>query len=88
MVKIKLNDGFECEINKDNLDDMELVDKIAEADEGNVLAVSVVITKLLGQDNKKKLYDHLRVNGIVPITKVSNAIVEIMQKLGTDGKNS
>ncbi|SFE13748.1 hypothetical protein SAMN02910327_00423 [Peptostreptococcaceae bacterium pGA-8] len=86
-MKIELNDGFVCEVNKENLDDMELVDKIAAADSGDVLAVSFVVDKLLGSETKSKLYNHLREKGRVPIEKVSETIIEIMTKMGEDGKN-
>ncbi len=88
MQKVITKSGFECLINKERLDDMELVDKIAEADAGNPLAVSAVIIKVLGEEQKAKLYNHLRnEDGRVPIEKVGEEIVEMITSLGNEGKN-
>ena len=88
MQKVITKSGFECLVDKKQLDDMELVDKIAEADAGNPLAVSAVIEKVLGKEQKAKLYNHLRnEDGRVPIEKVGEEIVEIITSLGSEGKN-
>nr|DAP67689.1 MAG TPA: hypothetical protein [Caudoviricetes sp.] len=88
MQKVITKSGFECLIDKKQMDDMELVDKIAEADAGNPLAVSAVIEKVLGKEQKAKLYNHLRnEDGRVPIEKVGEEIVEIITSLGSEGKN-
>ena len=88
MQKVITKSGFECLLDKKQMDDMELVDKIAEADAGNPLAVSAVIEKVLGKEQKAKLYNHLRnEDGRVPIEKVGEEIVEIITSLGSEGKN-
>lgn len=88
MQKVITKSGFECLVDKKQMDDMELVDKIAEADAGNPLAVSAVIGKVLGKEQKVKLYNHLRnEDGRVPIEKVGEEIVEIITSLGSEGKN-
>ena len=88
MQKVITKSGFECLIDKKQMDDMELVDKIAEADAGNPLAVSAVIEKVLGKEQKAKLYNHLRnEDGRVPIEKVGEESVEIITSLGSEGKN-
>ena len=88
MQKVITKSGFECLVDKKQMDDMELVDKIAEADAGNLLAVSAVIEKVLGKEQKAKLYNHLRnEDGRVPIEKVGEEIVEIITSLGNEGKN-
>lgn len=88
MQKVITKSGFECLVDKKQMDDMELVDKIAEADAGNPLAVSAVIEKVLGKEQKAKLYNHLRnEDGRVPIEKVGEEIVEIITSLGSEGKN-
>ena len=87
MIKGKIACGFEYEIEESVLDNMELIDAIAEADE-NHLGVSKVIRLLLGNDQRRALYDHLRTpEGNVPIGKVKDAIVEIFQGNGQQGKN-
>lgn len=88
MQKVITKSGFECLVDKKQMDDMELVDKIAEADAGNPLAVSAVIEKVLGKEQKANLYNHLRnEDGRVPIEKVGEEIVEIITSLGSEGKN-
>ena len=87
MLKGKIESGFEFEIDEKVLDNMELVDAIAEADT-NPLAVSRVIRLLLGDQQRQKLYGHLRTaDGNVPIQAVSGALVEIFQNAGPGGKN-
>ena len=67
---------------------IELLDALAEADNGNVLAVSNAVTLLLGAGQKKALYDHLRTKaGNVPVAAVSAAVREILSG-GVQEKNS
>lgn len=79
--------GFEYKIEDANLDNMELVDAIAEAD-GNPIAVSKIVLLLLGAEQRKALYDHLRAeNGTVPVGAVKDAILDIFQNSGSTVKN-
>ncbi|WP_288001069.1 hypothetical protein [Holdemanella sp.] len=58
---------------------MELIDALADIDDGNLLAVSKVLTLLLGPEQKKKMYDFVRTeDGIVSAQTVSEMIVEIL----------
>lgn len=84
----KLNNGFEYEVDDAVLDDMEMVDALAEAQSTNPLAISSVVKKLLGDEQKKTLYDLVRrEDGTVPIEEVTNTVVEIFEQLGDAGKN-
>jgi len=66
---------------------MELVDIMAEIDE-NPLLMPKLCKMLLGEEQKKRLYDHLRSeDGRVPIEATTNAIQEIFNSPG-DLKNS
>lgn len=86
--KSKIESGFEFEIDPEALDDMEMVDALAEAQEGDALKISIVIKKLLGEDQRKKLYDHLRTDdGRVSVEACMDAIFEIIESLGDEGKN-
>lgn len=79
--------GFKWEIPASRLDSMELVDALSEIEGGNVLAISKVVTILLGPKQKKRLYDFLRdSDGVVSATKVSDTIAEILQS-SNDTKN-
>ena len=81
--------GFEFEIDDNRLDDMELVDVMAEID-ANPLLMPKLCRMLLGEGQKKRLHDHLRVkDGRVPIEAVAKEIQEIFNSNDTgDIKNS
>lgn len=89
MKKIKLESGFECEVFENVMDNMELVEDCAELQEtGNPVLLSKVLTTLIGPEQRKKLYDHLRTeDGRVPVAAASNAFAEIVKTFKT-GKNS
>ena len=87
MKKGKLENGFEYKVDENILDDMELLDALAEAEE-NPLKISVVSKKILGDEQRKKLYDHLRRDdGTVPVEEATQSIVDILMDLGDEGKN-
>ena len=87
MIRGKLESGFEYEVAEEVRDNMELLDAIVEADE-NPLAISKVVKLLLGENQRRKLYDHLRTDkGNVPILAVSNAVAEIFRGSGQAVKN-
>ena len=79
--------GFCYEIEDAQLDNMELLDALAEADAGSLLAVSRVCDLLLGKEQKRKLYDHCRTDrGNVPTALIRDELLDIIQ--GQDeGKN-
>jgi len=81
-MKVKTTTGFECEIDTDALNDMEVLDLVVRIDEGDALAYSPFLTKILGKDNKARLYDHVRENGRVPIEKVAAEVGEILEQAG------
>lgn len=86
MMNGKTSSGFEFTVDEKNLDNMELVDAIAEAD-SNPIAVTRIIKMLLGDEQKKQLYDHLRTaDGRVPIKDVTTAVVDIFNS-DKSGKN-
>ena len=83
MIEGKLKSGFEYKMEDHVLDNMELLDAIAEVDQ-NPMVLSKVLKMLLGPEQRKKLYDHLRdpKNGNVPIVAVSDAVAEIFSGSG------
>lgn len=84
--KIELENGFKCSIDTDALDDMELVEMLADIEE-NPLLMGKVVKKVFG-DEKEKLYKFLKTkDGRVPIQKVSDAIEQAFNALGEDAKN-
>ncbi len=87
MVKGTTKSGFAFELEPDILDDMELLDQVAECD-ANPAALSRVIKMVLGEEQRKALYDHLRdERGKVPVNAVGEAITDIFYAIGQHGKN-
>ena len=87
-MKGKLKNGFEFDIDEKALDNMELIDAMAEAQEDDPGKFSKATLLLLGKEERKRLYDHLRADdGRVPIQSVADSFVEIFQALGDQGKN-
>ena len=82
--------GFKFSIDADACDDMEIVDALYEMDQGNLSASSFVVRQLLGEEQKRKLYDHVRgENGRVSGQKVMAELTDIFKKVGgNDTKNS
>lgn len=72
--------GFKFEIEEEMLDNMEILDYLSDADDGNSLAFPKLLNTLLGKDQKKRLYNHLRTEkGNVPSEKVLNELHEIFE---------
>lgn len=87
-VRIMMDNGLELDIDPSFTNDMELLDMMVAADEGNALVFSSICGKILDKESKKKLYDSLRdENGRVKTTDVVPALMEIIQKTGEAGKN-
>ena len=84
----ELANGFKYEVDENVLDDMRLVDAIAEAEGENPLKVSKVMTMVLGKEQKERLYKHLENESRrVPVKMVMDALMEIFEAMGEDGKN-
>lgn len=88
MLRGTTKSGFEFEIDEARLNDMEFLDALAETQD-DVLGFSKVCTMLLGSEQKKRLYDHLRDDrGHVPIEAMKEAVEDIFKSSGEDLKNS
>lgn len=86
MITGKTSSGFAFSIEEHILDSMELLDAIMEVDE-NVGTISKVVKMILPNDQRKKLYEHLRTqHGNVPIMAVVAEVAEIFQH-NQQGKN-
>lgn len=80
--------GFSFEIDENIADDMELLEDIARADK-DTTHLPVVLTKILGAEQKQALYDHLRNEaGRVPIEATIKEFTEMMNIAGENTKNS
>lgn len=81
MKEISTKSGFCATVDLDRLDNVELLDALAELSE-NGLGIGKVITLILGKEEKRRFYDHVRAeNGAVPIKAVTDAFSEIMDLL-------
>lgn len=89
MIEGKTTGGFAFALDEAALDDMNLVDALAGASENDPLAFSRAVRLLLGEEQRKRLYDHLKdEKGRVPLERVSGALSEIFAAAGKTGKNS
>ena len=87
-MQITTKSGFACDIDPDVLNNMELVDALAEVQSGNSLAYSAVCLQILGRETRARLYAQLRNEaGRVPPQDVDRELTEIMQALGKPAKN-
>ena len=70
--------GFEFSIDEKKLNNMEFVDALAEV-EDNARAFSRVINMMMDKEQKKRLYDHVRLeDGTVPVDAMVEEITDIM----------
>lgn len=88
MINGKTKTGFEFSVDENNMNDMELVDILADDTMDDALRMSHVVRKLMGRDQRKALYDHVRVNGRVPVDAVIAEVEDIFAAMGNPGKNS
>lgn len=79
IIHVKTQSGFEADINSDALDDMELLEDLSRMDAGEQWLAARVILRLLGGEQKAKLYNFCRDSQTrrVPIGKVSALLQEL-----------
>lgn len=88
MVKGTTGSGFKFEIDETIADDMEFMEAMADAMD-DAIKFPKVIEQLLGTEQKKRLYDHVRGDGKrVSIEKTIEEFTEIMNLAGEELKNS
>lgn len=84
----KTKSGFEFDIPKSVIDDMQVLDTVVELEYDNPLAISTLCSQILGAEGKKRLYEHVKTEGgRVPIVAVGIEIGEIFGAFGKAGKN-
>nr|DAP93882.1 MAG TPA: hypothetical protein [Caudoviricetes sp.] len=88
MIEGTTKSGFAYAIDEENVD-AEFLDALADAEEGDPLKISKAVRMLLGDAQRKRLYDHLRSEkGKVPLQAVMEAFQDILTNGGTATKNS
>lgn len=84
--------GFSFEIDEEARDDMEILERLVDMSRGDITAAPDVLMSLLGEEQKKALYDHCRgKNGRVPSKKVIEElrnIFDTVKEEESDTKNS
>lgn len=88
MVKGTTKSGFRFEVDPNAMNDMELVDVLADDTMDEAFRMSHVLKKLLPGNQRKALYDHVRKDGRVPVDAVVAEVEEIFSAMGNTGKNS
>ena len=76
--------GFQYTLNKEDLDNYELLEILAEIDAGNEQLYPKMITMFLGEDQKECLKEHLRdKNGKISTVAMFNEVSEIFSQAKT-----
>ena len=79
---MKTASGFEFEVRKDALDNMELLDLFGEMQSNaeDFTVLGRLVDLLLGRDARKALYDHIRTpDGRVPVGAFASEVTEIFR---------
>lgn len=84
MVSGTTSSGFAVKVDPEVIQDMEFIELAAEA-QNNGLLLPKLIEMVLGEKQKKALYDHVRnKNGRVLVSAVSDEFEEILQIIRED----
>ena len=87
MLRGKTESGFEFELDDDVLDDYELLELFCKIDEGETSLTTKMVDILLGEEQKERLKDHVRVkSGRVSSKRLLAEITEILNST-REGKN-
>ena len=80
MISGKTKSGFEFEMDDQSLNDMELIENLKAVDKGDITVLPEILNSLLGKEQKKKLYDHVRTEaGRVPMELVAAELNDIFK---------
>lgn len=83
-MKGKTSTGYKFDVDETILDDIEFLEKIADAFNDG-FTMFRVIEDLLGKDGKKRLYDHVRNDkGKATLSAVSDELGEIFDALSKE----
>lgn len=90
MKEVKLSNGFTVKVEDNAFDNIELLDALEEAREEDPLAFSKAMRIVLGADQRKKLYDHIKAekqSAVVTPDEIADVFTEIVEALGDTAKN-
>lgn len=75
---MKMTNGFDVNVNAEQLHDWEFVEAVCELDNGNTTKLPTLFNALLGEDQKKALAAHIRKEtGTCTVEQMSAALIEI-----------
>jgi len=78
-MKVKLNDGFEVNVDERHLNDWNLLKMLRSIDKGDAaLVVDVAEILLGGEENVDALAKHLEADGITSVDAMMDAMRQIM----------
>lgn len=87
MKAITLKSGYILKIDENVLNNMELIDTLADMQTDEDLLSISKISKMIFGEKKKDVYDSFRNDkGEVPITDIVNAIKDVFENIGKTGK--
>ena len=87
MKKIRLESGLNLEVQDEVIKDYRFFEDLSDLNDGNAFALRRVLNRLLDPEEKEKLMKHCEVDGLVPTEKVTEAVTDIFNKLGSEAKN-
>lgn len=82
--------GFKFDADENIMDDVEFLERLAEAMTVNGFEMFPILEELLGKDGKKALYEHVRnEKGKVSLDRLNDELGEILSALseGDETKN-
>ena len=80
--------GFNFCVDENFVNDMEVVDILADTSIDDAFRASHLLKKMLPEAQRTALYNHLRKDGRVPVEAVAAAVADIFAAMGNQGKNS
>lgn len=89
MIDGKTRTGFEYSFNERVVRDARFIEKLSSLTKDDLSALSFVMNRLLGEEQKEKLYDHVAENdpdGIADVTKVNDELEDIIKAVGESEK--
>ena len=88
MIEGVTRSGFKFRVDENFANDMEVVDILADPDIDDAIRASRLVRKLLPGEQRTALYNYLRFDGRVPVDAVVEAVKDIFDSMGNQGKNS
>ena len=82
MKTVTTKSGYTVSVDEECLDNMELIDALAEL-QNNEMTLPRVVNMIFTAEDKKRLYDHVRTeDGRVPVQRFTEEFSEVLGMLG------